>query len=273
VTLKIAQYIDPTTINTLALEEIDGQILVIRLNRPEVSNAISTPMGQDLIKVFGALEIDPTQYRCAILTGTGERAFCGGADLKQREGMTDDQFSTQHYLFERMVRAITHCTIPLICAVNGSAVAGGLELVLACDFAYASKNAVFGFTEVKRGIMPGGGGTQQLPRTIGIRRSKELIFRGAKFSAEEALAWGVVNQLLEPGKVLAHAIEAARDICTSAPLSVSQAKKAIDLGMQSDLNTGLFIEIEAYNRLIPTEDRLEGISAYNEKREPVFKGR
>ncbi|CAL8479997.1 enoyl-CoA hydratase-related protein [Caballeronia sp. S22] len=260
-------------LDALTLEEIDEQILIVKLNRPEVSNAISTTMGEEIIRVFGALEANPALYRCVILTGAGERAFCGGADLKQREGMTDEQFGVQHYLFERMNRAITYCPVPIICAANGSAVAGGLELLLACDFAYATANAVFGFTEVKRGIMPGGGGTQQLPRTIGARRAKELILRGAKFTAQEALAWGVVNRLCEPGRVLADAIDAARDICTSAPLSVAQAKKAIDLGMQGDLRTGLYLEIEAYNRLIPTEDRLEGISAYNEKRSPRFKGR
>lgn len=260
-------------LDALTLEEIDEQILIVKLNRPEVSNAISTAMGEEIIRVFGALEANPALYRCVILTGAGERAFCGGADLKQREGMTDEQFGVQHYLFERMNRAITYCPVPIICAANGSAVAGGLELLLACDFAYATANAAFGFTEVKRGIMPGGGGTQQLPRTIGVRRAKELILRGAKFTAQEALAWGVVNRLCEPGRVLADAIDAARDICTSAPLSVAQAKKAIDLGMQGDLRTGLYLEIEAYNRLIPTEDRLEGISAYNEKRSPRFKGR
>lgn len=260
-------------LDALTLEEIDEQILIVKLNRPEVSNAISTAMGEEIIRVFGALEANPALYRCVILTGAGERAFCGGADLKQREGMTDEQFGVQHYLFERMNRAITYCPVPIICAANGSAVAGGLELLLACDFAYAAANAAFGFTEVKRGIMPGGGGTQQLPRTIGVRRAKELILRGAKFTAQEALAWGVVNRLCEPGRVLADAIDAARDICTSAPLSVAQAKKAIDLGMQGDLRTGLYLEIEAYNRLIPTEDRLEGISAYNEKRSPRFKGR
>jgi enoyl-CoA hydratase/carnithine racemase len=259
--------------DTLTLEEIDQQILVVTLNRPNVSNAISTTMGHDIIRVFGALEADPALYRCVILTGAGERAFCGGADLKEREGMTDEQFGVQHYLFERMNRAITYCPVPIICAANGAAVAGGLELLLACDFAYAAKDAVFGFTEVKRGIMPGGGGTQQLPRTIGVHRAKELIFRGAKFTAQEALAWGVVNRLCEPSRVLADAIDAARDICTSAPLSVAQAKKAIDLGMQGDLRTGLYLEIEAYNRLIPTADRLEGISAYNEKRSPRFEGR
>jgi enoyl-CoA hydratase/carnithine racemase len=270
--LKLASQL-AGALDALTLEEIDEQILIVKLNRPEVSNAISTTMGEEIIRVFGALEANPALYRCVILTGAGERAFCGGADLKQREGMTDEQFGVQHYLFERMNRAITYCPVPIICAANGSAVAGGLELLLACDFAYAAANAVFGFTEVKRGIMPGGGGTQQLPRTIGVRRAKELILRGAKFTAQEALAWGVVNRLCEPGRVLADAIDAARDICTSAPLSVAQAKKAIDLGMQGDLRTGLYLEIEAYNRLIPTEDRLEGISAYNEKRSPRFKGR
>jgi len=270
--LKLASQL-AGALDALTLEEIDEQILVVKLDRPEVSNAISTTMGEEIIRVFGALEANPALYRCVILTGAGERAFCGGADLKQREGMTDEQFGVQHYLFERMNRAITYCPVPIICAANGSAVAGGLELLLACDFAYASASAVFGFTEVKRGIMPGGGGTQQLPRTIGMRRAKELILRGAKFTAHEALAWGVVNRLCEPGRVLADAIDAARDICTSAPLSVAQAKKAIDLGMQGDLRTGLYLEIEAYNRLIPTEDRLEGISAYNEKRSPRFKGR
>jgi enoyl-CoA hydratase/carnithine racemase len=271
--VKINEYLGADALTTLQLEEVDADILVVRLNRPEVSNAISTQMGRELIRVFGAIELDPELYRCVILTAAGERTFCGGADLKQREGMTDEQFGRQHYLFERMNRALTNCPVALICAANGSAVAGGLELMLACDFAYASKDAVFGFTEVKRGIMPGGGGTQQLPRTIGTRRAKELIFRGARFSAEEALAWGVVNKLCDARDVLPEALNAARDICTSAPLSVTQAKKAIDLGMQADLRTGLYVEIEAYNRLIPTEDRLEGISAYNEKRQPKFKGR
>ncbi|KIG07603.1 enoyl-CoA hydratase-related protein [Caballeronia concitans] len=271
--MKLAKHLGQAPLETLQLEEIDQQILVVTLNRPAVSNAISTTMGHEIIRVFGALEADPSLYRCVILTGAGDHAFCGGADLKQREGMTDEDFGVQHYLFERMNRAITYCPLPLICAANGSAVAGGLELLLACDFAYAAKDAVFGFTEVKRGIMPGGGGTQQLPRTIGTRRAKELIFRGARFTADEALAWGVVNRLCERGRVLADAIEAARDICTSAPLSVAQAKKAIDLGIQGDLRTGLYVEIEAYNRLIPTSDRQEGISAYNEKRQPAFRGR
>ncbi|RYB01463.1 enoyl-CoA hydratase/isomerase family protein [Lichenibacterium ramalinae] len=271
--MRISESVGGADLETLRLEEVGDHILVVRLDRPQVANAISTTTGHEIIRVFGALEADPSLYRCVVLTGSGERAFCGGADLKQREGMTDEDFGRQHYLFERMNRAITFCPVPTICAANGAAVAGGLELMLACDFAYASRTAVFGFTEVMRGIMPGGGGTQQLPRAIGARRAKELIFRGTKFSAEDALAWGLVNRLCEPAKLLDETIATAEEICRNAPLSIAQAKKAVDLGLQTDLRTGLYTEIEAYYRLIPTEDRHEGINAFNEKRPAVFKGR
>lgn len=265
--------LDTERLKAVEVEDVSSRILIVRLNRLEVSNAINTQMGRELLAVFGALDADPSAYRCVVLTGAGTRAFCGGADLKERDGMSDEDFGRQHYLFERMNRAITFCPVPLICAANGSAVAGGLELLLACDFAYAATDAMFGFTETLRGIMPGGGGTQQLPRAIGVRRAKEVILRGRYFTAGEALEWGVVNKLCTTETLLDEAVSAAEEICRSAPLSVTQVKKAIDLGMQCDLRTGLYAEIEAYRRLIPTEDRLEGIRAFNEKREPRFRGR
>jgi enoyl-CoA hydratase/carnithine racemase len=271
--VKLWQALGRDSFETLLAEEVGGDTLVVTLNRPHVANAMTTVTGHELIAVFGALEQDPQLYRSAILTGAGSKAFCSGADLKQRDGMTDDDFSRQHHVFERMIRAITDCPIPLICAANGHAVAGGLELLLACDFAYAAEGALFGFTEVSRGIMPGGGGTQQLPRAVGPRRAKELIFRGSRFTASEALAWGVINAIHPASEVLAAALACARDINANAPLSILQAKKAVNLGLAGDLRTGLFVEIEAYNRLIPTADRLEGIEAYNQKRKPVFKGR
>ena len=161
----------------------------------------------------------------------------------------------------------------MIAAVNGHAYAGGLESVLVCDFAYAVRGARFALTEVTRGIMPGGGGTQTLPRVAGERRAKEIILTGRPFSAEEALEWGVVNRLCEPGTLMEAVIETAQAICDNAPLSVRQAKKSIHNGLQMDLRRGFAYEIEAYHRLIDTEDRLEGIAAFNEKRKPVFKGR
>jgi len=257
---------------TLLLREEDQGTLVITLNRPERANALNTAMGHEVITVFGALEAEPDAYRCVVLTGTGDRVFCAGADLKERDGMTDAAFSRQHYLFERMMRAILACPPPLIAAVNGAAFAGGLEIAMLCDFAYASKTARFALTEVTRGIMPGGGGTQLLPRAIGERRAKELIFTGRPFSAEDALAWGVVNKLCEPDSLMADVLATAQTICENAPISIRQAKKSITQGLQMDRASGMLFEIESYYQLIPTEDRREGINAYVEKRKPVFKG-
>jgi enoyl-CoA hydratase/carnithine racemase len=258
---------------TLILAEPTAGVLLVTLNRPERANAFTTAVAEELIAVFGALEAEPDAYRCAVLTGAGDRAFCAGADLKERDGMTDADFSRQHYLFERTFRALLACPPPLIAAVNGAAFAGGLELALCCDFAYASRTARFALTEVTRGIMPGGGGTQNLPRAIGERRAKEVIFTGQPFGAEEALAWGIVNRLCEPGQVVAEVLKTAETIRDNAPISVRQAKKAITTGLQMDRASGMLFEIEAYYQLIPTEDRVEGINAYVEKRRPVFKGR
>jgi enoyl-CoA hydratase/carnithine racemase len=262
---------------TLLLREAEPGILVVTLNRPERANAFTTRMGQELIDVFQAIEAEPASCRCVVLTGAGERAFCAGADLKERDGMTDEAFARQHYLFERMARAVLACPPPLLGAINGAAFAGGLELALCCDFAYASEAARFALTEVTLGIMPGAGGTQNLPRSIGERRAKEVILTGRPFTAQDALAWGMVNRLCPPGPgeqgVLAAVLETARAIAANAPLSVRQAKKSITQGLQMDRASGMLFEIEAYSQLIGTADRLEGIRAFNEKRKPVFTGR
>jgi len=260
-------------LETLALSSPFEGLLVVRLNRPAAGNSLTTLMGQEIIQVFGAIEADPAAFRCIVLTGSGDRIFCAGADLKERNGMTNEQFDTQHYLFERMMRAITDCPVPLIACVNGAAIAGGLELALACDFILTADHARFGFSEVMRGIMPGGGGTQQLPRTIGIRKAKELVFTGEYIGADEAKTLGLVNQVYPLASLEASTQALVRRILANAPIAVRQAKKAIHFGMQMDLRTGLFFEVEAYSRLIGTEDRMEGIRAFNEKREPRFTGR
>jgi enoyl-CoA hydratase len=258
---------------TLLVENHPDKLLLVTLNRPQVANAINTQMGQDLLDLFSALVADPDQARCIVVTGAGTKAFCGGGDLKERNGMTDEQWLKQHALFERGFRAVLDCPIPIVAAVNGHAFAGGLEFTLCCDFTYASRAARFALTEVTLGIMPGGTGTQTLPRIVGERRAKEIILTGRPFSAEQAYEWGIVNQLCEPEKTLDDAVEVARAICANAPLSVRQAKQSIHHGLQMDLRTGTFFEIEAYNRLVPTQDRLEGVRAYNEKRKPAFTGR
>jgi enoyl-CoA hydratase/carnithine racemase len=187
--------------------------------------------------------------------------------------MTREAWTRQHELFERMYWTLVDLPVPVIAAVNGHAYAGGFEMMLSCDFAYASSAARFALTEVTLGIMPGAGGTQNLPRAIGERRAKEILLTGKPVSAERALEWGIVNDLCEPAQVLPRAMETARTIAGNAPLSVRQIKKSVRYGGQMELRTAFRFEIEAYNHLIGTEDRLEGVAAFNEKRKAQFKGR
>jgi enoyl-CoA hydratase/carnithine racemase len=249
----------------LRVEDRPNEVLLATLDRPEVANAFDTRAALELCELFEGLR-DEQRYRCAVITGAGDKAFCAGADLKERNTLNDEQWRSQHETFERMFRAVRDCPIPVIAAVNGAAYAGGLELVLHCDFAYASTTARFALTEVSLGIMPGGGGTQTLPRVVGERRAKELILAARPFSAE-------VNRLCEPGRVVPEALEAAARIAALAPLAVRQAKHAMRAGIHRDLASAMEIEIEAYGRLVGTEDRREGLRAFNDKRKPNFKGR
>lgn len=259
---------------TLGLERVDRHLLVVTLDRPEVRNAFNTEMALELRELWSGLYVDPGDVRCIVLTGAGDKAFCAGGDLKERNAMSDEAWQRQHAIFEQCFTALLDCPVPVLAAVNGPAFAGGLELVAASDFAYAVRSARFALTEVTLGIMPGGMGTQTLPRAIGVRRAKEVILTGTPFCAEEALAWGLVNRLFDDaGELRAAALATAGRIAANAPISVRQAKKAIGVSTQLDLKTGYMFEIEAYNRMVPTEDRLEGIRAFNEKRPPEFKGR
>lgn len=257
---------------TLALDRPDDQVTRITLNRPQAANAFNTQMMRDLLAAFLALGADPHACRAVVLTGSGDRAFCAGADLKERNTMDDRQWMAQHLVIEQMIRAVIACPMPVIAAVNGAAYAGGCELALGCDFIYAARGARFALTEVTLGIMPGAGGTQTLARAVGERRAKEIVLTGRPFTAEEGHAWGVVNRLCEPGTVVDEALATATAIAANAPVSVRQAKKAIHTGLQMSLADGMDFEVEAYNRTVPTADRREGIKAFNEKRKPVFKG-
>ena len=262
-----------TDFETLVLSRPDDHVLVVTLNRPDVANALNTRMGLDLVELFETLSLDLENLRAVIITGQGDRAFCAGGDLKERNGMSDESWQAQHVIFERMVRAIMGCPIPVLAAVNGAAYAGGCEIAAASDFIYAARGARFALTEVTLGIMPGSGGTQNLPRAVGERRAKELILSGLPFTAEQAEAWGLVNRVLEPAELLEATIAIARRIAGNGPTAVRQAKQAIHRDLQMSLWDGLAFEIEAYNRLVPTEDRREGVAAFNERRKPVFSGR
>src|SRR5262245_32143063 len=192
----------PENLHTLQVEEPEPHLWIVRFNRPEVLNALNTKTSEDLRRIFGPLAFTPGDLRCIILTGTGERAFSAGGDLKERKGMTDDEWRLQHAIIEEGAYAVLNCAVPVIAAVNGLAYGGGCEIALNCDFIYASTTARFALPEVTRGIFPGAGGTQNLPRAAGERRAKEVIMTGKPFSAHEGLAWGVVNELCEPDELM-----------------------------------------------------------------------
>ena len=261
------------TFSTLKCETPQPSVLLVTLNRPEVRNAFNTQMGEELLDLWTRLSAAPGDTRCVVITGAGNQAFCAGADLKERKGITGDAWRVQHELFERAFWTLGDLPLPVIAAVNGPAFAGGLELALMCDFIYAVRSARFALTEVSLGIIPGAGGTQNLPRAVGERRAKEIILTARPFSAEDAYEWGLVNHLCEPGTVVDEALKTASAIAGNAPLAVKQAKKSIRYGLQMDVRTAYRFEVEAYNQLVDTDDRHEGILAFNEKRKPDFKGR
>jgi enoyl-CoA hydratase len=258
---------------TLELERVDPTVLIVRMNRPEAANAMNTQMGLDLMAIFETLQIQQDALRCVVLTGAGDRAFCAGGDLVERRSMSDEQWQAQHAIFERMVRAIVNCPLPIIAAVNGAAIGGGCEIAAACDFIYAARHARFALTEVTLGIMPGAGGTQNLARAVGTRRASEIILTGKPFSAEEAQRWGLVNEIVELADLREATLATVRRIASNAPIAIRQAKQAIRRGVDMSISDGLAFEIEAYNRMVPTSDRREGVNAFNEKRKPEFKGK
>ena len=257
---------------TYNLERVDDHILVVMMDRPEVANAKNTAMGLEQKEIFESLYTDTDGVRVVVLTGRGDKAFCAGGDLKERKGMTDAQWRYQHAVYEQGVMAVRNCPVPVIAAVNGAAYGGGCETAMNCDFAYASKTARFALTEVTLGIMPGAMGTVNMPGAVGERRAKEIIFTGRPFSADDAYQWGLVNKVCEPQSLMEETLETARAIARNAPQSIMRAKRSATIATQVDRATGYQFELEAYNRLVGTKDRLEGVLAFNEKRKPNFTG-
>jgi enoyl-CoA hydratase len=250
----------------------DRHVVTVTLNRPDQHNAMNTAMGEDLLACFTSLAAD-VDVRAVVLTGAGDKAFCAGGDLKERNEMTDEQWRAQHVVFEQGALRLLRCPVPVIAAVEGFALAGGCELAILSDFIVAGDTAVFGVPETTLGIFPGIGGTQLLPRILGTPLAKELIFTGRRMKADEAKAAGLVNHLVPAGQARARAAEIAATIARNGPIAVRQAKKAIAYGSETDLETAMILAIEAYNATVVTEDRLEGVRAFNEKRRPQFKGR
>jgi len=259
---------------TLLVERPEDHIQVVTLNRPQSMNALNTQMGEELRHLFREFDFFQTpDVRALILTGAGERAFCTGADLKERRGMSDEVWRKQHVIFEEAAEAMGRFAVPMIAAVNGFAFGGGCELAMTCDLIVAADSARFGQPEVKRGIMPGLGGTQRLSRRIGPARAKELVLTGEPVEAEQARAWGLANRVGPAGSERDEALSLAQGVAANGPIAVRQAKRAIDRGYNLPLATALAYEIEAYNIAVNSEDRTEGVDAFNEKREPQFKNR
>lgn len=253
------------------LTERRGQVIIITLNRPGRMNALDKESIKVGTKLIRELYYDK-DIRVIIITGTGDRAFCAGADLKEREKMNMGEVREYIKMIKETFSDIENLSKPVICAVNGVAYGGGLELALACDIRIASPNAMFGLTEVSLGIIPAGGGTQRLPRLIGRGKAKELLLTAKRITSQEALDIGLINEIAPEGKLIEKAIEIAESICQNAPIAVQQAKFAINRGMEMDINSGLEIESKAYEICIPTKDRIEALQAFKEKRKPVFRG-
>jgi enoyl-CoA hydratase/carnithine racemase len=254
------------------LVERDGHLAHVILNRPEVLNAINNTLGQELIGAVESLEGDDSVW-AIILRGAGERAFCSGADLRARRDFTPEQWAEQRALFRHMFAKLRNVPQPMIAAVHGFALGGGTELAMLADFIVAAEDAVFGLTEVSLGILPGGGGTQNLPRMIGRNRAKELIYSARRVPADEALRLGLVNHVVPRAELLPKAVTLAEEIMRNSPFSVRQVKWAIDQGADLPFEEGLEREHAAYMRAIASEDRREGIAAFNERRRPQFSGR
>jgi enoyl-CoA hydratase/carnithine racemase len=257
---------------TAVLVERDGHIVQLVLNRPEVLNAIDNALAKELLAACSSLAHD-TDVWAVILRGAGERAFCAGADLKARRDFTAEDWTYQRELLRRMFVAVRAVPQPMIAAVHGFALGGGTELALTSDFVVASDDAVFGLTEVGLGIIPGGGGTQTLPRMIGRNRAKEMIFTARRVRAAEAQAMGIVNHVVPRAELLARTSSLVDEILKNSPFAVRQAKWAIDHGADLPFADGLDRENEAYLRALSSEDRREGIAAFNDKRRPAFTGR
>jgi enoyl-CoA hydratase len=264
----------PQDLGTL-LYEVRDRVAVITLNRPDRMNTLGSTMKPDLARAFFDLARNDDQVRSVLITGSGDRAFCAGADIKERAGdvVRGSEYFVRQKATHDLFRNIEEFEKPVIAAINGVALGGGLEIALCCDIRLAASTARFGLPEIKLGVIPAAGGTQRLPRLIGEARAKELILMADLIDADTALRMGMVSRVLPPEELFPTALEWAKRIAQHPPLAVRFAKRAINRGMQTDLDSGLEYERYAASMLVDSEDRVEGMRAFVEKRAPRFVGR
>jgi enoyl-CoA hydratase/carnithine racemase len=258
--------------DAVILVEEKDQVLILTLNRPEIMNSFNFAQLHALKEQIESVRFRP-EIRVVIITGAGDKAFCAGADLKERATLSDMKVKEYIFTIRNLFTTIEFLNKPVIAAVNGVALGGGTELALASDIRIASENASMGLTETRLAIIPGAGGTQRLPRLVGRGKAKELIFTGRRVAAAEALEIGLVNQVCPLASLMTESLKMAAMICETGPVAIEQAKYAINYGLETDIHTGLAMESNAYWVTIPTQDRLEGLAAFKEKRKPVYHGK
>ncbi len=251
-------------------ENRDG-VFLVTLNRPESMNSLNRELLAALNKLVGEISVDRT-VRVVVITGAGEKSFCSGADLRERATMAPIEVKQYIQMIRNTFTMVENLPQPVIAAVNGYAFGGGTELALASDIRIAAPNAIMGLTETSLGIIPGAGGTQRLARLLGKGKAKEMVFTAHRAKADEALAIGMVNQIAPEGGLIDAALAMAAKIKKNAPIALEMAKYAINYGSEVDLGSGLAIESNCYAVTIPTKDRIEGLTAFREKRAPVYTG-
>ncbi|MEJ2716809.1 MAG: enoyl-CoA hydratase-related protein [Deltaproteobacteria bacterium] len=257
----------------ILLREMRDGVVILTINRPQALNCFNMTLLEEFGRVVSEIAFD-REARVVLITGCpeGKNAFSTGADLKERAGMTPDEVRLYIQTIRNLFTSVEELPKPVIAAVNGYAFGGGLELALASDIRLASSNAVVGLTETSLAVIPGAGGTQRLPRVVGAARAKEMILRARRITAAEGLEIGLFLEVVEPERLLERAMEIAKEIAANGPVALAQAKYAINKGIEVSLPVGLAIESNAYAVTIPTRDRTEGLTAFREKRKPVYTG-